>query len=281
MPPDTRALIARHFNVSQNMIVDIERLDATNEVYSFTIADGVAKHVIRIPAGSYRMYPARERAVYEAIKALGISDTPLYLDEVGVKITAFFDGAVQIANVEEAHDLLRTLHQSGVKVNHRYEIENVHRWMFPDWVETHRQHITLELLDAQKNIDALVSRLAALETPLVLCHGDACPSNCLRLKDGTLRLIDWEQAGMADPLVDIAVSAVNCGLDVVNAESLLEHYLQRKPSPQEIFRLSAYIAIDCFAWAWWNLQLQESEECRYYYDKGAQAFLQCFSPESR
>jgi hypothetical protein len=77
--------------------------------------------------------------------------------------------------------------------------------------------------------------------------------------------------------VDIAVSAVNCGLDEVNAESLLEHYLQRKPSPQEIFRLYAYIAINCFVWAWWNLQLQESEECRYYYDKGIQIFSGIFA----
>jgi hypothetical protein len=269
MPPDTRALIARHFNVPQNMIAGIERLDATNEVYSFTVVGGGAQNVLRIPAGTYRMYPAQERAVYEAIKPLGISDTPLYLDEGGVKITAFFDGSAQIANVEETHGLLRTLHQSGVTVNHRYGIENLHRWLFPDWVETHRQHIPPELLDAQKNVDALVSRLAALNIPPVLCHGDACPPNCLRLKDGTLRLIDWEQAGMADPLVDIAVEAVNCGLDEVNPESLLEHYLQREPSEQEIFRLSAYIALDCFAWAWWNLQLHESEDCRYYYEKGA------------
>jgi hypothetical protein len=74
---------------------------------------------------------------------------------------------------------------------------------------------------------------------------------------------------MADPLVDIAVAAVNGCLDEVNPESLLEHYLQRKPSPQEIFRLYAYITLDCFAWAWWNLQLQETEAYRYYYDKGA------------
>jgi thiamine kinase-like enzyme len=134
-------------------------------------------------------------------------------------------------------------------------------------VEKHRQLIPHALLDAQPAIDALAARLDALHTPQVLCHGDPCPANCLRLKDGSLRLIDWEQAGMADPLVDIAVAAVNLGLEE-EAESRLEQYLQRNPSSQELFRLHASIALDYFAWAWWSLQLGEDEECRYYYEKG-------------
>jgi len=265
MSPAARALIARHFNIPQDTIADVERFKgATNKVYSFTLGGG-AKYIIRIPAGTYLMYPARERAVYDAIKPLGISDTPLYLDDDGVKITPFFDGSAQLKNIEDVHSILRTLHQSGGQVNHRYGIENVQRRLFPDWVKKNRQDIPQELLDAQEHIDALIARLSALKVPQVLCHGDACPPNCLRLKDGSLRLIDWEQAGMADPLVDIAVAAVNMGKD---AELHLEHYLQRKPSSQELFRLHAYIALDYFAWAWWKLQLQEAEDYRYYYEKG-------------
>jgi len=95
-------------------------------------------------------------------------------------------------------------------------------------------------LDAQSDIDALVSRLSALKVPQVLCHGDDCPANCLRL-------IDWEQADLADSLLDIAVADVNIGIEEAKATFHLEHYLQREPSPQELFRLHDYIALDCFA----------------------------------
>jgi thiamine kinase-like enzyme len=265
MSPAILALIARRFNIPQDAITDIANLDGTNEVYSFSIGSG-EKYVIRIPAGNYLMYPAREKAVYDAIAPLGISDTPLYLDDDGVKIAPFFDGSKAVENSDDTLGLLRTLHTSGIKVNHRYGIENVRRWIFPGWEEAHREKIPPELVNARKEIDALLSRLAEMKVPQVLCHGDACAPNCLRLKDGSLRLIDWEQAGMADPLVDIAVSAVHSGLD--KPELHLEHYLRRNPSPEEMFRLHAYIALHYFAWAWWNLQLQENENYHNNYKTG-------------
>jgi thiamine kinase-like enzyme len=88
----------------------------------------------------------------------------------------------------------------------------------------------------------------------VLCHGDACViSNILRLKDGSIRLIDWEYAGMADPLLDIGLAAVHQGFDNVDPFKSVKWYLRRKPAPDEIFRLKAYITLGAFELAAWLL----------------------------
>jgi thiamine kinase len=47
---------------------------------------------------------------------------------------------------------------------------------------------------------------------LCLCHNDIHPANLLRLPDGELRLVDWEYAGLADPLYEFAVLAEHNGL---------------------------------------------------------------------
>jgi thiamine kinase-like enzyme len=176
----------------------------------------------------------------------------LYFDDEGIKISVFLENSCFIDDAAETLPLLRKLHTSGIKVNHSYGIENLKRWNFPGAAKPKQ----LEKL--QDRIDELISHLASLEVPQVLCHGDACTLNCLRLSNGSLRLIDWEQAGMGDPIVDIAVAAVHMDFNEVEAGLHLKRYLERKPSKDELFRLNAYIALHCFAWVWWY---DPNDEC--------------------
>jgi thiamine kinase-like enzyme len=88
----------------------------------------------------------------------------------------------------------------------------------------------------------------------VLCHGDACViSNILRLKDGSMRIIDWECAGMADPLLDVALAAVHQGFDKVDFFTSAEWYLRRKPDSDERYRLRAYSTLGAFELAAWQI----------------------------
>jgi len=51
----------------------------------------------------------------------------------------------------------------------------------------------------QARIDAIKINLDSMNVKPVLCNGDPCvSSNMPRLKDGSVKIIDWEYAGMAD-----------------------------------------------------------------------------------
>ena len=66
-----------------------------------------------------------------------------------------------------------------------------------------------------------------------------------------IRLIDWEYAGMADPLLDIAMSSIYAYYDIFQTEKLLSVYLERKPTAEETAVTYAYAALGGFLWALW------------------------------
>lgn len=92
--------------------------------------------------------------------------------------------------------------------------------------------------------DALeqLARCLAAEPPDTprLCHLDPTPGNFIAGADGSLRLIDWEYAGLAPPAVDLAGLALGAGLDPAGDEALLAAYRGRPPGPEEIGRHRAW-----------------------------------------
>ena len=53
-------------------------------------------------------------------------------------------------------------------------------------------------------MNELMDQLDAMQRPRVLSHIDSVADNFLFLPDGSVRLIDWEYAGMCDPLIDLS-----------------------------------------------------------------------------
>ncbi|MDJ0824165.1 MAG: aminoglycoside phosphotransferase family protein [Rhodobacter sp.] len=53
-------------------------------------------------------------------------------------------------------------------------------------------------------IDRLAKRLPKTTTPLQLCHGDPGFNNAILGTNGSLTLVDWEDAGLGDPVCEVA-----------------------------------------------------------------------------
>lgn len=79
---------------------------------------------------------------------------------------------------------------------------------------------------------------------LVPCHCDYQPTN-LVVNGDKIYVLDWEFAGMNDPIYDIACYG-NAGFD--KALSLLEAYVGRKPNKEELQRLYFHRAFQCMQW---------------------------------
>lgn len=146
-------------------------------------------------------------------------------DATGCIVTRFLDGRpIPMSELATEPTLgavmatLRRVHACGtvaVNFDHFQVIGCYHD-------EARRRGIS-EPFDYAKASDVLASIEATRPfRPLVLGHNDLLNANFL--DDGSIRLLDWEYAGMADPYFDLANFSVNNELGSECDEPILEHY---------------------------------------------------------
>ena len=250
--------IAETFGVPQAEITDIKPLKEgmTNQSFVFRVAG--SDYVFRLPgAGTAELLSrSAEKRNYELVAPLNLTDEIIYFDgDSGIKISKYYNGA-RVTDADNDEDLKRVMeflpniHNAGIKTEHRFDVaemivfyenlaEGLKAIRFSDYREVREK--ADELLDFRK-------RLNITET---LCHIDYIYANILWLPDGSLRVIDWEYSGAADPIIDIAMFSIYSYLPRERADLALSYYLGRKPKRQEEARLYMYMALAGFLWALW------------------------------
>ena len=146
--------------------------------------------------------------------------------------------------------IVRKLHQSGLTVGHSFDI----RERIDFYERLCLQHGGIPFEDYEKVrgwMNELMDRLDQMDRPQCLCHIDANVDNFLMFEDGSAKLLDWEYAGMCDPIMDISMSAIYSYYDAEQTEKLLEIYLKRKPSKEEYYSVFANAALGGFLWCLW------------------------------
>jgi thiamine kinase-like enzyme len=243
--------IVSFFRIQRNEIKEFNKLEGSNAVYSFTVKE--QKYVIKKLIDKSIMDWEQEKAAYNSLKHLNITDELVSYNN-GIKITKFLENSKALSFSEsdliEALDLLRNVHESGISIRYSYNIvENIDKYIL------HCDKNSKQLIELNKHrgkINEIQTIVNKLNIPKVLCHGDACAiANFLRLPDKSVKIIDWEQAGMADPLLDIAISALHQGFDNVDPVWCLHQYLKRIPEKQEYLRLYSFLALDSYALMAW------------------------------
>ena len=99
----------------------------------------------------------------------------------------------------------------------------------------------------------LLDKLESLDRPEKLAHVDSVKDNFLFINNHKdLKLIDWEYAGMADPLIDIAMCSIYSYFNKAQADHLTDLYFGKEtPSEQERGIVYAYMALGGLLWALW------------------------------
>ena len=82
-------------------------------------------------------------------------------------------------------------------------------------------------------MNELMDQLDAMQRPRVLSHIDSVADNFLFLPNGSVRLIDWEYAGMCDPLIDLSMCAIYSYYDEAATEKLMQIYFGREPETKK------------------------------------------------
>lgn len=241
-------------------VTDITVLKKGMTNRSFLFSCRGRKHIMRIPGEGTDMLINREQeaAVYRQIADKGICDHIVYMNpKNGYKITEFIEGA-RVCNPDDVSDLkmcmkrLRAFHEMGLSVDHEFDIFG--QMEFYETLWNGEKSVYRDYLRTKENVLALKPYIEQHVDRKVLTHIDAVPDNFLFSEgDGmeSLRLIDWEYAGMQDPHVDIAMFCIYALYDRRQINRLINLYFEGECPNETRIKIYCYIAACGLLWSNW------------------------------
>lgn len=251
-------LISSVLNVPESEITGLRCLKAgmTNKSFLFQVKGN--SYICRIPGPGTELLINRrqEKASYDAVKDLGITEHVIYMNaDTGYKISEYYEGARNCdarnpEDIRQCMALIRKLHHSGVHVEHTFDIRE-RIGFYESLCKGYESRLFEDYSDVRRHMNLLMDRLDKMGRTKVLSHIDSVCDNFLFLPSGELRLIDWEYAGMCDPLIDVSMCAIYSYYNDAEAENLLSVYLGRQANSEERFVYYSYIALGGFLWCLW------------------------------
>lgn len=253
-------IIAKVFDIPQSHIRGLRTLKAgmTNKSFLFEVND--QSYICRIPGKGTDVLIDRKHEYdsYMAVKELHITEKIIYFDkESGYKISKFYEGSrnadpKDTKEMSRCMELLKSLHDKHIQVGHSFDIAERIKY----YTELCKESGGISFEDVafvQKNMKILLDVLDKMKSQTCLCHIDSVADNFIITADNRIKLIDWEYAGMAEPIIDIAMCAIYSYYTKEEADALLESYLKRQPTACEYKKLYAYMALSGYLWALWTV----------------------------
>ena len=267
-------LVSRVFNAPESKITNIRRLKAgmTNNSWLFSLEG--SSYICRIPGqGTEKLINRHEeKAVYDAVKYLDITERLIYYDEnSGYKISEYYENS---RNADSHNDTdmaycmkkLKMLHDSNISVAHRFDIAA--KIKFYEELCGGIDNIPFSDYGVISEIkERLLNWLSGLKHKEVLSHIDPVADNFIFLEgadisenerdQSKIKLIDWEYAAMNDPLIDIGMCAIYSYMEEDSTEKLMNAYFGREPEKEERLTVYAYMALGGLLWSLWGVYKEQ------------------------
>ena len=248
-----------------NEIKDIEIVQAglTNVSFKFSIKD--TPYIYRHPGGTADNLIDRTSELYvqRMAKEIGIDESVIYMDESGWKLSYYVQGIVEcdfIKNSDQLEKAMEYIHKT-----HEIPItEDVK--VFDDVAEgkklmkiasATKGNLFREFEDIIEKVNVLDGLVKAEQEKYgiepVISHNDVYEPNYIANEDKQLYLIDWEYAGINDPLNDIACIIARYDYTEEIREMFLEAYFGRELTEAEHRHARAQAVLCAFYWFCWGL----------------------------
>lgn len=200
----------------------------TNQNY--ILSKGTRKLALRLSgAGSERLGIRREAelAAIQAAADAGIGVEVVYFStDTGHMVTQYIDGVKWDDSSAGTEVNMKRIAETLEKVHSLPPIP----YDFSPYrdIKERIQYAALHQLELPRDMDRFLEKLEAVrqdraaggQLQIALCHNDPFPNNFL--DDGTVRLIDWEYAGMGDVMYDLA--CVCAAYSPAQRRTFLTHY---------------------------------------------------------
>ena len=231
----------------------------TNRSFLFNCND--RKYIMRIPGeGTDKLINRKQEAnVYQKINNKHICDNIVYINpENGYKITEFIEGTrvcdpLNIMDVKKCMSKLRSFHEMNLQVDHEFDL--FRQIDFYESLWDGRKSIYKDYYQTKAHVMSLKPYIDSQPQKRGLTHIDAVPDNFLFSTDPdqqeTIRLIDWEYAGMQDPHVDIAMFCIYSFYDKAQIDQTIQFYFENNCPDSTRIKIYCYIAVCGLLWSNW------------------------------
>ena len=267
---DVIHLISEILACEPNELEEIEVLKKGMTNRSFMFKCRGKRFIMRIPGEGTEMLINRkqEYEVYQVIKPLGICDSIRYINpENGYKLTEFIEDArcCDSGNPEDVKAcmaVLRKFHESGVKVEHTFDV--FERLEFYEKLWKGIPSCYRDYKQTKAHVYELKNYIDKQEKQISLCHIDSVPDNFLMTKD-RIALIDWEYAGMQDTDVDLAMFIIYSMYGKDQADALIDAYYTEGCKKEKRLKIYCYVAVCGLLWSnWCEVKYHEGVEFGEY-----------------
>jgi thiamine kinase-like enzyme len=231
----------------------------TNRNYRATFAG--RDYVIRVPGKDTQLLGIDRDAEVEANRVaaeLGIAPpVAASLDDPRCIVTEFIEGremeAADLADpdrVADVADALRAMHSAPAIPAHFDSFRIVED--YARIAVARGAGFTSAYTDALATANRIEDALSGSEHEPVPCHNDLLAANFIN--DGrSVRIVDWEYAGMGDRYFDLANFAVNNELSERARLDFLELYFQNRPTSRQAATLHLFSFMSDFREAMWGV----------------------------
>lgn len=226
------------------------------------------EYIVRIPGKCTEIMISRFNEKYNSklgyLLDLNV-DTIYFNDVTGIKITEYISNAETLTpqsakleeNIKRTTSLLRKLHSSNAELQSTFDVfselqkyeelvRNANGSFYPGYLEI-RNHFF--------NFKDILNEIGM---NIVSCHNDLVAENFIKNQQ-RMYLIDWEYAGMNDPMWDLAAHLLECAFEPDEEVLLLKHYFENKEINQKnLQKILIFKILQDFLWSVWTMA-KESE----------------------
>lgn len=239
----------------------VERMGGlTNRTYKVYV-DSNRTVVVRLPGEGTEELINRghEKLSTELACAIGV-DAKLYSfdEETGIKISEYIGASQTMSaqtmrtpeNIKLAAQLLSRLHNCSISTGVPFDVI--------DMAESYEKIIRandVPLYNDYEEVKNIIRQIKKDYLPgvsKVACHNDPLCENWILQNNEKLYLIDWEYAGMNDPMWDLADVSIEAGYDAAMDQLLLETYFNRAPGPSEMKAFFINKVLIDYLWSLWG-----------------------------
>lgn len=187
---------------------------------------------VRISEGNQRLIgtnPEEEVLILKAVAQMGIgAEVIAFIPPKGHLVMRFIEGSHFTSeeirmpcNIRLIANVLKQVH--GI---HGFETSHSPFERIEDLLQNARLSNSVFPSDFGElllTINTIQAALSSIHRESCLCHNDLASSNILK-SNGSIYLIDWEYAGEADPMFDLASFSMNQALDDLGDRILIQSY---------------------------------------------------------
>lgn len=247
--------------IGETQIESVRRMGGmTNRTYCVNVA-GEKAYVVRLPGEGTEEMISRidEKKSMMLACDLGIDTKLYYFDaKTGIKVMDYIQNSKTMnsiemqkeENLERAAKVLSKLHSCGKDTGVLFDVVEMAE-VYEKVIKENGISLYDDYEEVKKTINLLKEKYIPTVTK-VPCHNDPLCENWVLQRNETMFLVDWEYAGMNDPMWDVADISIEAELTEELDRKILGSYFGREPQKEEWRAFEINKVLIDYLWSLWG-----------------------------